>query len=57
MDMHSSSTWIDGTWSDLDNLFRRVDFLLLSSGGAIVPAGLWGFGSGRGAISVSAQLR
>jgi len=54
LDLCSGSAGMDSAWSDTDNLLRRVDFWCLSSGGSIAPAGLWEFGSGGCAITVSA---
>ena len=32
---------MDGAWSDLNNLLRRVDFWNVSGAGAIAPGGFW----------------
>jgi len=45
-----------GAQSDLHNLLKRADFWRFSSGGADDPCGFQEFGSGGGAITVSAWL-
>ena len=47
---------MDGVWSDLDNLYRRVAVLHSGSGGVIALARFQEFGSGGHPITVSASL-
>jgi len=52
----STTAQADGAQSDSDNLLRRDDFWLLSSGGSIATGRFWECGSEGHAMTVSAQL-
>jgi len=56
LDLCSGSAWVDHAPSDSDDVFKRVAFWCLSSGGAIAPARFQEFESRGHAMTVSTQL-
>jgi len=55
-DLHSSSAWPDGAWSESYKLLRRVEYCHFSSCGAIASVGFREYGSAGCAMRVSAWL-